>query len=334
MTGGRVVRAPNHLGDVVLALPALVAAGSDVLVIRGLAPIVEMAGVSGRVLAFDRGLGGWRRAVSELRHARYEEGALLTPSFSAAWLMRWGGVSRLRGVAANGRSWMLAQTVERAALRPLHRINQFKMLLGQDTSALPSARTLKPPPELLTEWRVRTAGSFDGPLVGLFPGANAPARRWPVAGFAKVARSLADSGARIVVIGGPEERGLTEEVSAAAPGSLDLGGRTNISDLAAVLAICDLVVTNDTGPMHLAGAVGTRTVTLWGSSDPDEVRQIGAPDTRVTGPALPCKPCYRNECRRSGPGTLLDEAHEECMRLIQVDDVIAAVESNLAGEQA
>ena len=327
------MRAPNHLGDVVLALPALVADGSDVLVIRGLAPIVEMAGVSGEVIAFDRGLEGWGRAVSELRRAGYGEGVLLSPSFSAAWLMRWGGVPQLRGVAGNGRSWMLAETVDREALKPLHRINQYRLLLGQDASEAPSTKTLHPPPELLAEWRDRTAGT-EGPLVGLFPGANAPARRWPAASFAEVARSLADSGARVVVLGGAAERGLTEAVSAAARGSLDLGGRTSLSDLAAVLAICDLFVTNDTGPMHLAGAVGTPTVTLWGSSDPDEVRQIGAPDKRVTGPELPCKPCYRNECRRRGAGTLLDDAHVECMRLIQVDQVIAAVESSFEGERA
>jgi ADP-heptose:LPS heptosyltransferase len=131
-------------------------------------------------------------------------------------------------------------------------------------------------------------------------------------------------------MGGAGEADLTGRVAAAASGALDLGGRTDLVDLAALLSLCDLVVTNDTGPMHLAGAVGTPTVSLWGPSDPREVRQVGAPDVRVTGPGLPCKPCYRNDCARRGPGTLLADAHEECMRLIEVDDVMRAVEAALA----
>jgi ADP-heptose:LPS heptosyltransferase len=130
-------------------------------------------------------------------------------------------------------------------------------------------------------------------------------------------------------MGGAGESSLTAHVAGAAPGALDAGGRTDLLDLAALLSLCDLVVTNDTGSMHLAGAVGTPTVSLWGPSDPREVRQVGAPDVRVTGPDLPCKPCYRNHCARRGAGTLLADAHEECMRLIQVEDVATAVEAAL-----
>jgi ADP-heptose:LPS heptosyltransferase len=86
--------------------------------------------------------------------------------------------------------------------------------------------------------------------------------------------------------------------------------------------------------MHLAGAVGTPTVSLWGPSDPDEVRQLGAPDTRVSGAALPCKPCRKNECARRGVGTRLADAHEECMRSIEVEAVLAAVDAALASGSA
>jgi len=127
-------------------------------------------------------------------------------------------------------------------------------------------------------------------------------------------------------MGGAGEVSLTARVAAGAPGALDAGGRTDVVDLAALLSLCELVVTNDTGPMHLAGAVGTSTVSLWGPSDPREVRQVGAPDVRVTGADLPCKPCYRNHCARRGEGTLLADAHEECMRLIGVQEVASAVE--------
>ena len=332
MSGGRIIRAPNHLGDVVAALPAIVEAGCDVLVVRWLAPVLEMGGVPGEIVPFDRGLAGFRRAAAELRRRGYAEGVLLSAAFSAAWLFRWGGVRHLRGTATDGRSPLLSERVRPETLRPHHRIDAYRLLLGLEAAAPdapPRPHRITPPADRIARWRGRIPAG-GGPLVGLFPGAHAPARRWPAERFVKLAGGVHQAGARIVVLGGPAERDLTARVAAAAPGALDTGGRTDLFDLAALLSLCDLVVTNDTGPMHLAGAVGTPTVSLWGPSDPEEVRQVGAPDFRVTGPELPCKPCYRNRCGRHGAGTLLPDAHEECMRLIEVDSVIAAVEAALA----
>lgn len=329
--GRHVIRAPNHLGDVIMALPAIAADGSDVVVRRWLAPLLEMAGLRGRVLPFDRGFEGWRRAVSTIRGERFASGTLLTPSFSAAWLFRWGGVGRLRGTATDGRRWLLADPVPREALRGRHRINQYKLLLEQDPDTEARNHRIHPPAAAGEEWRRRLG---DGPVIGLFPGSNAPARRWPAERFAAVARAAADRGARVVVMGGASERAVTSRVAAAARGALDAGGATDLPGLAALLSVCHLVVTNDTGPMHLAGAVGTPTVTLWGPSDPAEVHPVGAEDVRITGAPLPCKPCFKNQCPRSGEGTLLPEGHEECMRLIAEDQVLEAVRRVLDGAVA
>jgi heptosyltransferase-2 len=315
-----VIRAPNHLGDVIMALPALAADGSDVVVRRWLAPVLEMAALAGRVLPFDRGLAGWRRVVRMLRRERFERGTLLTPSFSAAWMFRWGGVRSLRGTAGDARTWMLSEPIPRAVLKGRHRINQYKLLLGQDPDTEARNHLLVAPAAETDSWRERLGGA--DPVVGLFPGSNAPARRWPAERFAAVARALGADGARLVVMGGAAERDITRTVVDAAPGALDVGGATDLRGLAALLSMCQLVVTNDTGPMHLAGAVGTPTVTLWGPSDPAEVCPVGARDVRVTGAALPCKPCFKNACPRSGPGTLLPEAHEECMRLVSEEEVL------------
>ena len=325
----RVVRAPNHLGDVVMALPALAAEGADVMVRSWLVPILEMAELPGRILPLPPGLGGWMDAVAALRRGRYDDGLLLTPSFSAAWLFRWGGVARLRGTDTDGRRWMLRERLPRESLRGLHRINQYRLLLGQDTDVTPAFRTLRPSAENRNAWSERL-GVAEG-LVGLFPGSNAAARRWPVQGFAELARTLLGRGKRVVVLGGAGERELTGAVAAGAPGAVDLGGETDLPGLAAILSLCDLVVTNDTGPMHLAGAVGAPTVTLWGSSDPREVGPPGPKHLRVTGASLPCKPCFKNACPRSGAGTLLPQAEVECMRLIEVDQVVRAVETLMSG---
>jgi heptosyltransferase-2 len=324
----RIVRAPNHLGDVVAALPAIVEDGSDVLVLGWLASIVSMSGAAGEVISFERGTAGFVRASRELRRRGYSDGVLLTPAFSAAWLFRCSGVGRLRGTATDGRSVLLEDRVDPAALRPLHRIDAYKLLLGQEFSGEPRAQRVAPPPATVERWRGRLPPGA-GPVVGLVPGSNAPARRWPAGRFGEVAAWLASRGARVVVTGSKAEADLTARVASRAGGSLDAGGRTDAADLAALLSLCDLVVTNDTGAMHLAGAVGTPTVSLWGSSDPMEVRQVGAQDDRVTGPDLPCRPCRRNHCARRGAGTVLADAREECMRLIEVRAVVDAVESAL-----
>lgn len=324
-----VVRAPNHLGDVVMALPALAAGGADVVVVRWLAPLLEMAGLGVGIIPLDRGMSGWTRAVGVLRRGGYRRGVLLTPAFSAAWLFRWGGVARLRGTRTDARGWLLADTVEREALRGVHRINQYRLLMRQPADGPVMPLPLRPPEGVTASWRERLRG--DGPLVGLFPGSNAPARRWPAERFGSVARRLTTDGARVAVLGGGAERDVTGAVVSAAPGAIDLGGETDLPGLAAVLSLCDAVVTNDTGPMHLAGALGTPTVSVWGPSDPGEVRPVGAASVEVHGSPLPCRPCYRNECPRVGKGTVLPQAHEECMRLIEVDQVVGAARSILAG---
>jgi heptosyltransferase-2 len=300
------------------------------MVVRSLVPILEMAGFRGRVLPLDRGLRGFARAVATLRTAGYRSGVLMSAAFSAAWLFRCGGVRRLRGTRTDGRGFLLSEPVEPAALRGRHRGEAFGLLAGLEPDTAPAPIRLAPPSDRADAWRARLPGS--GPLVGLFAGANAPARRWPGEGFAAVAREVLGGGGRAAVLGGASETRLTGEVSAAAPGAVDLGGRTDLLDLAAILSLCDLVVTNDTGPMHLAGAVGTPTVSLWGSSDPEEVRQGGAADVRVEGAALPCRPCRRNHCPRRGRGTILADAHEECMRLIDVEHVVRAVRASLGSE--
>ena len=326
----RIIRAPNHLGDAVLALPALVADGSDVMILRPLVPLLEMAGVPGAVLPLERGPAGFTRAVRELRGRGYRSGALLSAAFSAAWLFRCGGVRHLRGTRTDGRGWLLRERIEPEELRGRHRSDAFRLLLDLEQARAPTSHPITPTEEAVERWSDRLSGMWDPPLVALFPGANARARRWPVERFAEVAFVLSGRGYTVVALGGAPERELTAHVAAAAPGIHDLGGATDLVDLTAILSLCSLVVTNDTGPMHLAGAVGTPTVSLWGSSDPAEVRQAGSVDTPVSGVDLPCRPCRRNHCHRRGRGTLLADAHVECMRLIDVQDVVRAAEATMA----
>ena len=143
----------------------------------------------------------------------------------------------------------------------------------------------------------------DERYVALHPGTSVPARAWPVERFAEAARLLVDAGRSVVVTGAASEAGLTRRVARAAPVT-DLGGRTSLAELAAVLELADAVVAGNTGPAHLAAAVGTPVVSLFAPTVPaSRWAPYGVPtvllgdqeavcrDTRVTRCPFPGHPC-------------------------------------------
>jgi heptosyltransferase-2 len=320
-----VVRAPNHLGDLVMALPALEAAGSaDVLVAHQLIPLIRMLSLDGQILPLERSRRGFVRAARALRKARYRRGILLTPSLSSALLFAAGRVRERRGVAVHGRGPLLTDAVQPVRMSGLHRAAVYYALVTGAPPAAPLAPTLRIPDPVRARWRELYPRSVS-PTIGVFPGSNASSRRWEADRYASLVQHLRDDGASVVVFGGPQEQALTARVAGGA--AFDAGGRTDLPLLAAALAACDLLVTNDSGPMHLATAVGTPTVSLWGAGNPAVTGPLGDHNLLVRHPELPCVPCVKNRCPRSGRGYVLADAARECMALITVNEVRAAVRS-------
>ncbi len=321
-----------------MALPAIESLQpADVLLPRWLVPVLELAALPGEAIPLDGGGRGMVAAAGELRRRGYGRGVLLAPSFSAALIFLLGGVRARRGARTDGRGLLVTEPVPDAAMAGLHRAATYHVLArGAVPEPLPAPR-LQVPERLRAAWAALLADhggrarGQDGITVGLFPGSNAESRRWEGPRFAELARRQAAAGARVVVFGGAGggERELTRAV--AGDVAFDAGGRTDLPLLAAGLAACDLLVTNDSGPMHLAAAVGTRTVSLQGPSDPRRTRPLGEGHVLVQHGELPCVPCVRNHCPRSGAGTILPEAKQECLRLITVDEVEGAVGAAAAG---
>lgn len=317
-----VVRAPNHLGDLVMSLPALQhVPAADVVVTAWLAPLLRLArGGEGAVIPLPRGTRELARASRAVRRRGRRRGVLLTPSFSSALLFALGGVRWRRGTDTDARRWLLDEAPDPRLYRGVHRSAMYWELLTGELPAQTPVPRLPLPAGARTRWEALVPAGAD---VGLFPGSNAPARRWDTDRFAAVARQLAGQGLRVVVFGGPGERALTAET--AGDWALDLGGRTDLAQLAAGLAACRVVVTNDSGPMHLAAAVGARTVSLLGAADPVATRALSPRDRILRRADLPCVPCLKNHCPRTGAGYYLAEAARECLRLIPPDDVLHAV---------
>ena len=324
-----VIRAPNHLGDLVMALPALRAAGrADVVVLRYLAPLLAQAGLDGEVIPLDRGPAGTLATARLLRSRHYLQGVLLTPSLGSAALFALGAVRRRRGTATDSRTALLTEPVRPDALAGLHRAAAYYALVSGERPAYAPAPVFAVTDAARAAWQAAAAtvaGSGDraaptAPFVGIFPGGNARSRRWDAERFAEVARALAADGLRVVVFGGPDERALTAAV--AGTWATDMGGRTTLPALAAGLAESALLFTNDSGPMHLAAAVGTRTVSLWGAGDPAVSRPLGPGHELLRRPELPCVPCVKNTCPRAGQrGFVLEDGENECIRLFTPADV-------------
>lgn len=180
---------------------------------------------------------------------------------------------------------------------------------------------------------VRVAALLDrghpraGRLIVLHPGSgdHFSGRRWPVERYARLARGLADrNDVRLVVTGLPDERRLVQALlHEGPPGTLDLCGALDAPALLALLARAELLVTNDTGPLHLADALGTPCVALYGPNTPHRYGPRG-PRSRALFADLPCSPCLddrsmkRSSCR-----------DHRCLRAIEVDAVLAACDQLL-----
>jgi len=331
--GRLVLRAPNWLGDAVMALPAMAAlrraypeASLTVAAVPAVAPMfLEETDVRpDAVISVDK--AGERQALAD---GRFDRIVLLPNSFRSAWTAKRAGIAERVGYRAGGRSWLLTRAVPRARGR-LHQADYYRHLvrsLGVDVSD--AAPSIRPRPETLAraDEILRSRGAaFDRPLVGMAPGAAyGHAKRWPPRRVATVVQMLAaDPGATCVLVGAAGDRDAGREIESALPSGLqvvDLIGRTDLRALVGVLSRCAAFVSNDSGAMHLAAAVGVPVTAIFGPTDERATAPIGDHDVLVH-PVF-CRPCMLRDC----------PIDHRCMTGISVDLVVARVRARLAGPE-
>ncbi|HEX8773598.1 MAG TPA: glycosyltransferase family 9 protein [Pyrinomonadaceae bacterium] len=279
----------GQLGDVVLSLPALSAirkrfphARITVAVGSPGAPIVELSGYSDATLVVDRvalrdgpkplSLMRIARIVKEVRRARFDFVIDLHSLYETNLLGYLSGAShRLYARRPNRSLDFLAHFNPRPPVedtRPSkHAVDRYLDVLIplgiKDAERVPRLRTRPEDDATIERMLKKEKADMGAPLVGLFPGAGHPARRWPLARFAELADCLVrNDEVRIALFAGPEERGFVKEMRATFPRSTLIFDRLNIPQLASALARLAVFVSNDTGPMHVATAVGTSVVAL------------------------------------------------------------------------
>jgi heptosyltransferase-2 len=322
---------PNWVGDCVMALPvveALAAADRQVVALakRHLTPLLRLAPAVSEVV--ERGADD-AETIARLRAAGCDEAVVLPNSIRSAWLPYQAGIPWRWGSPGGWRAPLLRPPVPRPRLRRRPQVEDYAELLEALDVPRPGSWVPRLPrdPALLAIGAERLARArlpAQGPLVGLFAGAEwGPSKRWPWRRFADVANGLrrAVPAVREVIVAGPKEVWTAVRIHEES-GKIHpvIGPDLDLRGLAAVVAHLDLLVTNDSGPMHLAAAFGVPCVAIFGPTDPRRTAPAGE-GHRVLYTDRWCSPCFRRHC------PLL---HHRCMKEIGVESVTQAAVETLA----
>ena len=335
-----LIRGTNWIGDVVMTFPTIAAvretlstARITVLVKPWVADLVRMHPAVDEVLVYERpgrheGAGGILKLARELRARRFDAAILLQNAIEAAIIARLAGIPVRAGYSTDARGLLLTHPVRlEARIKSVHQsLYYVEMLeaLGFTPSRAPLALTPTEAQRIAAEQHLARFGiAGRRPIVGMAPGAAyGPAKRWFADRFAAVADRLAQRHAcPILLFGSDGDRASTEAVQSAAETPLvDIAGRTNLSDAIALIARCDLFITNDSGLMHVAGALGVPTVAIFGSTNPKTTYPLGERISLIRKP-VDCSPCLKQEC----------PTDFRCMNLVTVDEVVDESLRLLAG---
>ena len=341
-----LVRGPNWLGDAVMCEPALRGlrklfpdAQIALLVKPAVADLFVGHPALTRVLTYDTkgrhaGLSGKWALAGQLRRQGFDLAVLFQNAFEAAFLTFLAGVPRRYGYATDGRSLLLSDPVAAPDRRTLvHQVRYYwELLKPLGLTGDPSA------PELVVfpEEEQAMAGRFaQGGLtatdvvVGINPGSTyGGAKRWLPERFAEVTerlcRTIRESRgqqASVVIFGAKGEEQLGREIAARLSSrSLILSGATTIRELMAAVKRCAMLLTNDTGPMHIASAFQVPVVAIFGPTDWRTTSPFGSAHTIVRQP-VDCAPCLLREC----------PIDHRCMTRVTVDQVYDAATKQVAG---
>ena len=303
-----IVLSPNWLGDAVMALPAIadvrrrfkdarlaVAARKSVADLFRLTPDVD------DVVVLDR------TELSTLKAQQADVAILLPNSFKSAWLTRRAGIAQRWGYAADFRSPILTRAVRRPT-RSVHQAEYYQHLvreLGIESGPLEPALTV-PEDATASARGLLTTRGWDGSrvLIAIAPGAAyGTAKRWLPAHYAHLVSRLVSAGAHCVLVGSSGDAETTQWIVSLVPETeraqvVDLSGATTLSTLAGVIGLASVFVSNDSGAMHVASAIGTPVAAIFGPTREYETRPLPRNGARVEVLLHPvwCRPCMLREC--------------------------------------
>jgi len=350
-----LVRSTNWIGDVVMISPALLAlrrrysdARIEVVATPQVAECFADNPAVDEVVVFDRrgrdrGAAGLVRFSARLRERRYDLAVLFQKAIGAALMARLAAVPARVGLASDLRAWLLTHPVRLTEdLSKRHHLEIFLEVARAAGCDIRDPTAFFPVGAEAEDWAhafllERRAERFPF-LVALHVGASKRPRAWHLDRFIEAARRIAqDQGAGVLLVGGRAEVDDMARVESALGGrAVNACGRTTIRQMAALIARCRLLIGNDSGPMHLASALGVPVVAVFGPGDPDRTAPYAGPGSSarvaVISRRYPCAPCRQDffrECYPSPAGKPM------CLESIGVEEVVrAAVELLRSGAGA
>jgi heptosyltransferase-2 len=289
-------------------------------------------------------LPGKLKLARIIRKKGFHMAILLQNAFDAALIAWLAGIPERIGYSSDFRKALLTRPIDikRKNLEQ-HQVFYYLDLLKEAFNIEPDSTepSLYLGENEADDARTLLHGSLDlsaeTPLIGINPGAAyGPAKRWPHERYAElIEKIIRELNARVVLFGSKAEEEISRRiVSRILPPKstfLNIAGRTTLRELAALISECDVFVTNDTGPMHMASALLVPVVAIFGSTDHKATGPFGEGHTIVTR-NIPCSPCFKRECPEDKTGTR--EGYLRCMTAISTDDVFRAVQDTLRGQRA
>jgi heptosyltransferase-2 len=332
-----LVKEVNWLGDIVMSLPALRAirdaypnAHIAVLIKKELASFFDGTKWIDEIIpyrlrkGFFNGLADRRAIVQELRMRRFDLAVLFPNSFDAAVWPALARIPKRAGFARDARGLLLTEKVRPTAdILETHQVHYYLYMLKETLgiAGKPDACAPDASGEAVEKMRafIRERRKRPGkPLIALaVAAAYGPAKEWQAENFARLIDLLAERhGAECVLVGAPNERAKSEAVIAQSKsGALCAAGETSVGEALALLSLCDGFAGNDSGSMHVAGALGKPTVGIYGSTRADRTGPLG-PKTKVLYKQIECSPCLQRTCRFN---------HYDCLRKITPEEVADAL---------
>jgi heptosyltransferase II len=307
-----------------------------------LASIFEMSGLVDQVIPYQResGLFGRTRAfltnLSAIRQQRFDVAILFQSAFEAALLAFLAGIPRRIGYETQGRGFLLTGTLKKNESRgsrheTLDYITLVDRLQGSEGGPVVVETTGVAPAMTVSESQRQAATALlrsrgievnERPLIVLNPGAtNSEAKRWSESRYAEIADRFSSEGAIVVLIGSASEEPLARriEVLTRVEKPVNLAGLTDLPTLAGLLSMAGLVISNDTGTAHVAAALGTPTLTIFGPTNELETAPLGKRSELIRAPGIECQRCMLRQC----------PIDHRCMNWITSSEVFARAQEML-----
>jgi heptosyltransferase II len=324
-----LIRGVNWIGDAVMSMPFVTGLGRawpeaeiHLLTRPDLANLYKYNPYVKTVIPINdkSGISGWVAAIRKTKKMRFNMSICLPHSFSSALIMFLSGSTIRYGRACSGRSMLFTHPVYGKIEEYAAHQSEFYLEMLESISGYRASEQV---PEIYISdaERIKASAILEQskqPVLGIFcSAAYGPAKVWPHESFAELGRQyILKTCGSVILFGGASDYPSNDLILASiGSGTLNIAGKTSLLESVAVMEKCNAVVANDSGPMHLAAASGTKTLGIFGSTNPARTAPIGRNATYITK-NLACAPCMDRVCRL---GTY------ECLKSITPNDILEEI---------